>query len=294
VKPAPFSYARPATSAEAIALMNDSTEQEPRLLAGGQSLVPLLNMRFARPTLLVDLNRVDDLRGVRWENGHLRIGAMTRQRVLETDAEIRTRIPILAEAAGHIAHVAIRTRGTVGGSLAHADPAAELPAAMRALEATFLVRADGGATRRVAADAFFLGPFTTAVATGELLEAVEVPVPALGTGFAFEEASRVHGAFALAGVAALVRLGSDGLVARVSLALCGVGGAPYSPGWLDEIVVGRRLDAALIGEIGERVRHEVEPPGDGQASSDHRRQLASVLTRRALASALERAELPAR
>jgi carbon-monoxide dehydrogenase medium subunit len=290
VKPAPFSYVAPSTLADALAVVNDGTHAEPRPLAGGQSLVPLLNMRFSRPTLLVDLNGIDDLRGLDWADGHVRIRAMTRQRVLETDPRVRARLPLLTEAAGLIAHVAIRTRGTIGGSLAHADPAAELPAAMLALGATLLVRTVDGGTRAVPAADFFLGPFTTAVAHGELLEGVEVPIPEAGTGFAFVEMSRVHGAFAIAGVAALVALGPGGLVTRASLALCGVGGAPYAPAWADELMVGRRLDAATIGEAGERVSTEVDPPTDGQASSDYRRRLAGVLTRRALVSAFERAE----
>ena len=289
MKPPPFGYVAPSTVGEALAVMNDGAHDEPRLIAGGQSLVPLLNMRVSRPTVLVDLNGIDDLRGLDWADGYLRIGAMTRQRVLETDAGVRDRIPLLTEAAGLIAHVAIRTRGTVGGSLAHADPAAELPAAMLALGATLLVRGADGSKRAVPAAEFFVGPFTTAVARGELLEGIEVPVPEARTGFAFVEMSRVHGAFALAGVAALVALGPDGVVTRASLALCGVGGAPYAPAWPQELMVGRRLDAATIGDAGERVCAEVDPPTDGQASSDYRRRLAGVLTRRALALARDRA-----
>ena len=220
MKPPRFDYAVPATVEEALALLNGGAE-EARPLAGGQSLVPLLNMRFARPTLLVDLGRVAELDGIAHVDGHVRIGAMTRQRALERDDGIRRRFPLLTEATELIAHVAIRTRGTVGGSLAHADPAAELPAAAMALDARFVIRTAGGGRRTVPAAEFFLGPFTTAVEPGELLEAVELDAPPAGTGSAFVELTRVHGAFALVGVAALVGLGTDGTVARARLALCG-------------------------------------------------------------------------
>ena len=288
MKPPPFEYAVARSVGDAVELLNDGKHEEPRLLAGGQSLVPLLNMRFARPTLLVDLNRIPGLAAVDWNDGEVRIGAMARQRVLETDARIRERIPLLTEAAGLIAHIAIRTRGTVGGSLAHADPAAELPAAMCALEARFTIRGSDGTARTVPASDFFRSPFTTAAGTGELVEAVEVRAPAAGTGWAFQETTRVHGAFALAGVAALVGIGGDGLINRSRLGLCGVGGAPYTPGWLDGLAVGQRPDPHLFEQIAGRVRDEIEPPSDGQASADHRRELAGVLTRRALALAASR------
>ena len=235
MKPAPFDYAVPGTVAEALALLRDRDHEEPRLLAGGQSLVPLLNMRFARPSLLVDLNGVEELGGIELADGRVQIGAMVRQRRLETDAAIRGQLPLLAEATAHIAHLAIRTRGTVGGSLAHADPAAELPAAMLALEARLLVRRPDGGTRTLSAAEFFLGPFTTALEADQVLAAVELDLPPPRTGSAFLEVSRVHGAFALAGAAALVTIAGDGSVSRARLALCGVGGAPYGATWLDEL-----------------------------------------------------------
>jgi carbon-monoxide dehydrogenase medium subunit len=288
MKPPPFEYAAPATVDEALGLLNGGAE-EPRLLAGGQSLVPLLNMRFARPTLLVDLGRVAGLAGIEHRNGHVRIGAMTRQRALETDPGIRERFPLLAEAAELIAHVAIRTRGTVGGSLAHADPAAELPAATIVLGARFVVRAADGTARTVPGSEFFLGPFTTAVGPGELLEAVELDAPPPGAGTAFVELTRVHGAFALVGVAALVGLDSGGYVERARVALCGVGGTPYAPDWLEDVVVGELPGEELFTEVGTRVSDSIEPGGDGHAGREYRRRLAGVLTRRALLLAARRA-----
>ena len=287
MKPPPFDYAAPTTVEEALALL--SADGEARPLAGGQSLVPLLNMRFARPTLLVDLGRVAALDGIEYVNGHVTIGAMTRQRALERDEGIRRRFPLLAEAAELIAHVAIRTRGTVGGSLAHADPAAELPAAALVLDARFVVRNAAGGRRTVPAAEFFVGPYTTAVGPGELLEAVELDAPPTGTGSAFAELTRVHGAFALVGVAALVGLGADGTVSRARLALCGVGGTPYAPEWLDEVVLGELPGEELFEAVGARVSASVEPGGDGHAGPEYRRRLAGVLTRRALALATQRA-----
>lgn len=288
MKPPRFDYAVPTTVEEALALLNGSAE-EARPLAGGQSLVPLLNMRFARPTLLVDLGRVAELDGIAHVDGHVRIGAMTRQRALERDDGIRRRFPLLTEATELIAHIAIRTRGTVGGSLAHADPAAELPAAAMALDARFVIRTAGGGRRTVPAAEFFIGPYTTAVEPGELLEAVELDTPPAGTGSAFVELTRVHGAFALVGVAALVGLGTDGTVARARLALCAVGGTPYAPDWLDEVVLGELPGDELFEAVGTRVSDSVEPGGDGHAGPEYRRRLAGVLTRRALRLATARA-----
>ena len=288
MKPPPFEYAAPTSVEEALALLNGGAE-EARPLAGGQSLVPLLNMRFARPTLLVDLGRVAGLDGVEHRNGSVRIGAMVRQRTLETDVRIRDRLPLLADAVGHVAHVAIRTRGTVGGSLAHADPAAELPPAAIVLGARFVVRAADGSQRSVPAAGFFLGAYTTAIGPGELLEAVELDVPQPGTGWAFLETTRVHGAFALVGVAALVGLGVGGEVAWARLALCGVGSAPYAPEWLDDVLLGERAGEEAFAAVGARVAASIEPHGDGHAGPEHRRRLAAVLTRRALVLASERA-----
>jgi len=285
MKPAPFEYAAPASVDEALALL---AEEEARPLAGGQSLVPLLNMRFARPTLLVDLDRVAGLDTVEHVNGAVRIGAMVRQRTLETDSRIGERLPLLADAVGHVAHVAIRTRGTVGGSLAHADPAAELPPAALALGARFVVRGSAG-PRIVPASEFFLGPFTTAVGAGELLEAVELDAPPAGTGWAFLETARVHGAFALVGVAALLGLGPGGEMVSARLALCGVGGSPYEPEWLDDVLLGERADERTFRAVADRVAGSIDPHGDGHAGSEHRRRLAAVLTRRALVLAAGRA-----
>jgi CO/xanthine dehydrogenase FAD-binding subunit len=287
VKPPAFDYARPGSVDEVVALLSEAPD-ESSLLAGGQSLMPLLNMRMAQPQLIVDLNRVQGLDAVeRTSEGRMRLGSMVRQRRLETDPELRDGLPLLTEAARHIAHVPIRMRGTVGGSLAHADPAAELPATMCALEGRLLVRGSEG-ERSIAAKEFFLGALTSAVEPGELLVAVDIEPPPNGTGWAFQEVARTHGAFALAGAAALLHVGDDGGIDLVRLALLGVGSVPYVPDWLAETAVGEAPDESLFRRIGERVADEVAPFDDVHASADYRRRVAGVLTARALAEAAGR------
>jgi aerobic carbon-monoxide dehydrogenase medium subunit len=287
VKPAAFKYAAPSSVDEALALLGQAPD-ETSLLAGGQSLMPLLNMRMAQPRVVVDLNRVEGLDAIeRTPDGRLRLGAMVRQRRLETEPAVREQLPLLADAAGYIAHVAIRTRGTVGGSLAHADPAAELPATVAALEGRLLVRSLRG-TRAVPAAEFFLGPLTSAIEPGEMLVAVEVDPPPTGAGWSLQEIARTHGAFALAGVAALLHVGGDGRIDRVRLALLGVGSVPYVPEWLDEMALGEPADELLFRRIGERVRDEVAPFDDVHATAEYRKRVAAVLTARALAGAAAR------
>jgi carbon-monoxide dehydrogenase medium subunit len=287
VKPPRFDYAAPTSLDEALEILGREDEALP--IAGGQSLVPLLNLRMARPSVVVDLNRVDGLDAIEADDARVRIGAMVRQRRLETDVELRRRVPLLSEAARHIAHVAIRTRGTVGGSLAHAEPAAELPATAAALDARLLVRGRDG-ERAVLATEFFLGPFTSALNPGELLVGVEVDPPPQRTGAAFLEVARTHGAFALTAAAAMVRIETDGRIAAARLGLAGVGSIPYVPEWLDEVVAGEAPEGPLFERVGARVREEIEPHDDIHASADYRRRVAGVLTARALGLAAQRSQ----
>ena len=284
MKPPPFEYAAPDSVAEVLELLQGSPE-DAVLLAGGQSLVPVLNMRMAQPRLVVDLNRVQGLDTIEdTADGRARFGSMVRQRRLETEPLVRERLPLLTLATRHVAHLPIRSRGTLGGSLAHADPAAELPATVSALDGRLRLQGPDG-DRTVAAGDFFVGPLTTAIEPGELLVGVEVDVPPAGTGSAFVEVARTHGAFALVAVAALLRLDSGGFIDHVRLALAGVGGAPYVPAWLDETALGEAPDEALFRRIGERVSQEVEPFDDIHATAAYRRRVAGVLAARALAAA---------
>jgi aerobic carbon-monoxide dehydrogenase medium subunit len=288
MKPPAFAYAAPRTVAETLALLADAPD-DTSLLAGGQSLVPLMNMRLARPSTVVDLNRVEGLGAIEASNGTVRIGPMVRQRALEMDPVIRARLPLVAEAVGHAGHLAIRTRGTIGGSLAHADPAAELPATMVALGARMVLANARGGERVIPAAEFFLGPLTTAIGPGELLVAVQVDALAPGTGWAFLEVARVHGAFALVAVAALLRRDGGGRIEAARMAFGGIGGAPYVPTWLDEMVLGEEPGEALFAAVGDRVAESIDPPSDNHAGSEYRRRVAGVLTRRALALAARRA-----
>lgn len=286
MKAAQFDYRAPETVEETLELLAKAPE-ETSLLAGGQSLVPMLNMRLARPRLLIDLNRVAELRGIARDDGTLRIGAMTRQRALEVN-HLAREVPLLIEATRHIAHVPIRTRGTVGGSLAHADPAAELPATVAALDGQIVLRSSRG-VRSIAADEFFLGPLTTAREPDEILEAVELAIPPTDSGWAFREVTRTHGAFALVGVAVLLSLHGGGEVKRARLAVFGVGGRPYLPDWLEQMAVGEHPGDALFAAISERVRESIQPTDDQHGAGEYRREVAGVLTARALRHATARA-----
>ncbi|HVT71076.1 MAG TPA: xanthine dehydrogenase family protein subunit M, partial [Trebonia sp.] len=234
VKPPPFSYAVPTTVPEAIGLLSEHAEAEPRVLAGGQSLIPLMNFRLARPGYLIDLRNVAGLTGVRQEGDSLVIGAMTRLSELERSPEVAVAAPLLAEATGYVAHTPVRNRGTIGGSLAHADPAAELPAVALAAEAT-LVAAGPAGTRQIPAADFFTGPFSTALAPDEIL--TEIRLPAQPGGHAFTEFARTHGNFGVVAVAALIELDGD-RIRRAALAVTGAAPTAVRLPAAEEILAG--------------------------------------------------------
>lgn len=287
MKPAAFRYLRPRTIAEALdALAEGGGDARP--LAGGQSLVPAMNFRLSTPSVLVDLNRIEELAFVRIEDGELRIGAMTRQRAAETSPEVAGAAPLLVEALGWVGHPQIRNRGTVGGSLAHADPAAELPAVLLALGGRCrLVGADG--ERWVAADDFYTGLFGTACGEEELLVETALPVAGEAEGGAFEEAARRHGDFALAGVAAWMQLDEDGRCAQARLGLVGLGPRPVLAEEAADLLVGEAPTADALAEAARVLSEEVDPPDDVHATPAYRRRLAGVLGRRALERAAARA-----
>jgi carbon-monoxide dehydrogenase medium subunit len=286
MKPPPFDYHAPASAAEALELLG-RYGADARLLAGGQSLVPLLNFRLSAPAVIVDLNRAADLAYIREENGRVRLGAMTRQRTIEFSPLVKSRLPLLAEATRWVGHLPTRTRGTLGGSLAHSDPAAEYPAVATALDAEFVIRARTG-ERVVCAAEFFVGLMTTAVQPGEMLVEVRLPVLAPNSGWAFEEFSRRHGDFAIVGIAAMVTAEGD-RCRSARLAACGVGPTAMRLRGAEEILEQGGLGDRYINDAAARAAELVDPSADLHASVEYRRHLTRVLTRRALKHAVDRA-----
>lgn len=295
MKPPRFDYVAPTSLDEALeALADPSLESRP--LAGGQSLVPMLNFRLAAPERLVDLNRVEELAGVEeTESGGLRLGAMTRHATLERDPLIARGAPLLAEAAPFIAHPQIRSRGTVGGSVAHADPAAELPAVLLVLGARVHIarRAGDGepgprAERTLDMREFFLGPFFSALEPGEILTAIEVPPPSVREGSAFDEIARRTGDYALAGVAARVRLDAAGTCREAAISLVNSGATPCLMEEAGQALVGAAPTPAVIAAAAAVCARTADPAADMHATEAYRRHLIRVLTRRVLTRAAAR------
>jgi carbon-monoxide dehydrogenase medium subunit len=288
VKPAPFDYRRPETLDEALAIFTE-LGGDAKALAGGQSLVPAMNFRLARPEVLVDLNRLDPLAYIaELPDGGLRIGAMTRQRAVERSAAVASRAPLLFEAMPWIAHPQIRNRGTMGGSLAHADPAAELPAVMAALDARFVLRSRSG-SRSIPAQDFYTGILSTALKPDELLTEIQVLPPPARTGTAFLELARRHGDFALVGVAVAMILDEKGSCSSARIALLSVGDGPVLASKAMATLVGSAPTASLIDEAAQvAAEFDIDPPSDIHASSAYRRQLVKVLVRRAVSRAMEK------
>jgi aerobic carbon-monoxide dehydrogenase medium subunit len=285
VKPARFDYHAPATVEAAIALLA-RYGGEAKLLAGGQSLMPLMNFRLARPAALIDLNAVASLAYIREVDGEIRFGAMTRQRTIEFSPVVRRRLPLLAEATALIGHLPIRTRGTIGGSIAHADPSAEYPAILAALDGTVVARGPRG-ERTLRASELFQGYLSTSLAPDEMLVEVRFPAMPDGAGYAFEELSRRHGDFAIVGIAAmLVAQGQRCTAAR--LVTAGVGPAPARLRQAEEILERDGLSDAAIEAAARRAAELVEPDSDIHASADYRRNLTRVLTGRAVRRAIAR------
>ncbi|MCY3598939.1 MAG: xanthine dehydrogenase family protein subunit M [Gemmatimonadetes bacterium] len=295
MKPPPFEYLAAADLDEALEALADASV-ETRPLAGGQSLVPMLNFRLAAPERLVDLNGIEELAGVEeMGDGGLRLGAMVRHRQLECDPLIARRAPLLAEAAPFIAHPQIRSRGTVGGSVAHADPAAELPAVLLTLGARVRIarRPRGGESgsrveRTLDLDDFFLGPFFSVLEPDELLTAIEVPPPAPGEGTAFDEVARRRGDYALAGVAARVRLDSRGVCAA-AISLVNGGATPCLMSEAARTLVGAEPTAEAIGAAAAACAETSEPAADMHANEAYRRHLVRTLTARVVSLAAARA-----
>nr|WP_042193643.1 xanthine dehydrogenase family protein subunit M [Kibdelosporangium sp. MJ126-NF4]CEL20817.1 Carbon monoxide dehydrogenase medium chain [Kibdelosporangium sp. MJ126-NF4]CTQ98378.1 Carbon monoxide dehydrogenase medium chain (EC 1.2.99.2) [Kibdelosporangium sp. MJ126-NF4] len=277
MKAAAFDYLRASSVTEAVEALAGAGA---RVLAGGQSLVPLLNMRLARPRLLVDINHLADLSYLRRDNGNLVIGATTRHRAAETSALVGQDLPLLAEALRYVGHVSIRNRGTIGGSLAHADPAAELPAVAVALDASFRAQGVHG-VRDIPAGEFFLGPHQTALTPGELLVSVSFPPPPAR--FSVQELSFRRRDLALVVVVAAVTI-VDGVCAQARIAIGGAGPIPLRATAVEQALVGQTLtDAVIAAAAAELV---CDPPDSVHAPASYRREMATVLTRRALRTAV--------
>jgi len=287
MKPPPFEYEAPTTIQEVVALLRQH-DGEAKILAGGQSLMPLLNMRFARPTALIDLGRVADLDYIREENGMLAIGAMTTKRSIERSELVKSRQPLLHASTAWIAHPQIRNRGTVGGSMAQADPAAEYPAVALALDAEFVIVGPDG-RRSVAASDFFVTYLTTALEENEVLSEIRVPVLPARTGWSIQEVARRHGDFAMVG--AVATLGLDGGSCNSArVVLFGVGPTPLRATSVEQALIGQAASETLFASAAEKADEGLEDTiSDVHASAEYRRHLARVLARRALAEAAERA-----
>lgn len=286
MKPAPFSYHAAQTLDEAFALLQAHGD-EARILAGGQSLTPMMNMRMARPTHLVDIGGIEDLAYIRGNGDRIEIGALTRHYQLEQSSLVQRVCPILAAAARNIGHYAIRQRGTIGGSLAHADPAAELPL-MAVLFDTEIEIGSGAGNRVVMASDFLVSIYTTALKPNEILTQVVFPTLVAGEGWGFRWVSRRVGDFAIVSVAVTVKLDSSGRVERLRLAVGGVDAKPLALGQLADAYVGQGPGSRWVEAIAEEAAGQMQPGSDLHASAEYRRELTQVLLRRALRDALDR------
>ncbi len=281
-----FDYEAPATVAEAVELLA-AHEDQASVLAGGQSLIPLLALRLARPAVLIDINGLGELSGVSVTDGFVTIGALTREFAAEESATVADAVPLLAAALPLIGHEAIRSRGTIGGSMAHADPAAELPAVARALDAEFVVRGQAG-DRVIPAAEWFEGYLTTSRRSDEILLEVRFPAVMPGTGVAFQEIARRHGDFAIVGLAASLTL-DDGAIGDARLAFAGLADVPVRAAEAEAFLVGQRPSAGLFEEAARRATAGLDPPADLHGSSEYRKKIAATLVRRGLQAAARNA-----
>jgi len=288
LKPAPFEYSRATSTVEACELLRRHGD-EAKILAGGQSLVPMMAMRLVRPAWLIDINEIPALKFVKIETDAVRVGACTRQCTVERDHALAARVPLLAQALAWVGHVQTRNRGTIGGSLAHADPAAELPLAAQVLGARMLLRSAKG-TRTLEAEKFFAGPMLTSARPDECLEEIHWPAWSWQhTGSAFTEISVRHGDFAMVAAAAQIAIDGDGRCVRAAFGLGGAGGTPLAFPKIAARLVGTRLDDAVVKDAANAAAAESEPGSDLHASAEYRRHLAGVLAAQALKEARERA-----
>ena len=287
MKPAPFKYIAATSLEQALALKAEHGD-DAKFLAGGQSLLPAMNFRLAQPAILIDINGIDDLAGIRPSDRATRVGPLTRYRTLQRDATFARLFPLIAEALPHIAHPQIRNRGTIGGNLSHADPASELPAIAVALRARLRLQT-AKHDRWVEASDFFVSALTTDLRPDEMLVDVELPLAKPRSGPCFMEIARRRGDFAIVGVAAMVTLGNENECTDVRLAFCGVGETPVDASLAADAVVGHKLTEEAIRDVAGSVQSMIDPGGSVHATADYQRHIAGVLTERALQTAHRRA-----
>jgi CO/xanthine dehydrogenase FAD-binding subunit len=287
MKPPHFDYVV-ADSIEAALAALDAAGGDAKIIAGGQSLVPMLNFRLLKPSVLVDINRIPDLAFIDDGDDAIRIGALTRHRQLEISPAIAEHLPVITQAMGHVAHLAIRNRGTIGGSLSHADAAAELPMLARLLDAELKIVSSTG-ERIVAAHDFFVGQLTVDLAEAEMVTEIRIPKLPPTTGWGFAEVARRGGDFALASVAVTLTI-ANGAVSQARIAMMGIGETPQRAAAAEALLIGRAIEPGLLNAAAEAARASIEPNTDLHASSDYRRHLVGVLARRTLAEAWQRAQ----
>jgi CO/xanthine dehydrogenase FAD-binding subunit len=287
MKPAPFKYVAATSLEHALALKAEHGD-DAKFLAGGQSLIPTMNFRLARPAVLIDINEIKDLGGIRSSGGTTRVGPLTRYRALERDATFAQAFRLIGEALPHIAHPQIRNRGTIGGNLSHADPASELPAIALALRARFRVQA-AKQERWIEAADFFVGALTTDLQSDEMLVEIELPLMKPRTGSCFMEIARRRGDFAIAGVAAMTTLGERGECTDVRLTFCGLGETPVDASPAADALIGNVPTEDAVRDVAASVQAMIDPAGNVHATADYQRHIADVLTERALQTAYQRA-----
>jgi carbon-monoxide dehydrogenase medium subunit len=286
MKPPLFRYQAPRTLKEAVVAL--ASDPDAMVLAGGQSLLPAMNFRLANPSLLVDIQHVAELKGIAIEGGRIIVKAMTRHRELELDERVRAANPLLNEAMAHVAHIPIRNRGTVVGSLCHADGAAEVPLVLVLLGGSVLVEGPAG-RREIAADEFFRFHLTTTRRRDEIAVEARFPVLRADSGWAFDEVTRRHGDYAIAGVGAVVRMNADGRLSEIRLAACGVTSRPIRLPEAEKLLNGTALSEADLKAAGRAAAEAVTAPDDMHASNAYRRRAVATLVRRMAAKAATRA-----
>ncbi|HXF70565.1 MAG TPA: xanthine dehydrogenase family protein subunit M [Thermoflexus sp.] len=288
--PAPFEYVAPTTLEQAVRLLQQYGP-DARLLAGGQSLIPMMRFRLANPKVLIDLNRIPGLDFLAEERGVLRIGAMVRHRAMERSPMIQQRYPLLADAARVIADPIVRNRGTVGGSVAHADPAGDWGAALLAAKAEVVITGPKGrriSQRTLPLESFFTGPFMSALEPGEVVTEIRVPAPGPREAGAYLKIERKVGDFAVVAVGVQIALDGDGVCRKAGIGLCAVGPTSLRAREAEEWLVGKRLDEATIARAGELAAAAAQPTSDTRGPAEYKRDMVRVLTVRALRKALER------